>query len=200
MSCFNTQKQHHINTVSAVKPVSLRHEYSDCSRLVDDLASWIVQSSIFNSDELFTICNGPRKKVLLKRDVATALKDIANDTGVNSRRISAHSLRRWYATVMQMNEVLNCEARSRARWEVNSTIPNLHDAMPTSHSGGLSCSLHLWHTWSTLWVATVLDLGRHQEYSFKKIPIFLIDFLGWYIRMHQRMPPLEISIWEIFLS
>ena len=135
---FPTQKQRYVNNIATPVSAVIDRSSQKSSELVDMLVEWLLHSQCGNEDEFLTSSVGGSRRLLLPRSVRKELKEIAVKKGIDPKRIGNHSLRRGYATVMELNNTLDDSARARAGWCSGSNIPYQHYVMKLSNKGGLS--------------------------------------------------------------
>ena len=107
------------------------------SQVLDDLCAWVMHSGVRQTDELLTRY-APRRKVVIRKDVANAIKDTAESFGLPRVNFSTRSLRSGYGTHAAAHGVPKTQLNQRGGWKENSTIPEQHYVVPIVNVGALA--------------------------------------------------------------
>jgi hypothetical protein len=106
------------------------------SQVLDDICAWIMRSGVQQTDELLTRYS-PRRKVVIRKDVANAIKDVAEFFRLPRTNFSTRSLRSGYATDVTVHGVAPRQRNQRGGWKDSSRIPERHYVAPIGNVGTL---------------------------------------------------------------
>lgn len=126
------------------KTISRRTEVE--SMVLDDLLLWFVHSHVQEADELLTrYSTTGSRKVVIRKDVRTAIKLAVCGAGLPAKNFSTKSLRSGFGTHVAANGMGAEEMRERGGWVQSSEVPDNHYvrrmhsrgalALPVSESG-----------------------------------------------------------------
>jgi hypothetical protein len=107
------------------------------------LISWFLNHANDEEDELLTRNVDQRKKLLTRKSVGIALKNVASELQLDPKRFSTHSLRSGFATMTSKQTAGTAEDRSklltRAGWSLKHYIKTVDQegalAYPTTDNG-----------------------------------------------------------------
>ena len=136
--CFPTQKQDGALTMVAVQSIIIDRQSIRSSSLVDKMVQWAMVNTNNREDEFLTRTVEGSSRRLTRCRVTSAMKDAARQCGVDPDRISTHSIRRNYASNLELNGCSNSSTKARAGWNSNSLVPENHYAIAPNIQGGLS--------------------------------------------------------------
>jgi hypothetical protein len=109
--------------------------------VLNDLLLWFVYSLVQEEDELLTrySCTGSRK-VVIRKDVRTAIKLAVRGANLPPKNFSTKSLRSGFGTHVIANGMGPEEMKSRGGWVINSDVPNNHYIRHMHSRGALALS------------------------------------------------------------
>ena len=116
------------------------------SMVLDDLLSWFIHSQVQEEDELLTRYSSTgSRKVVIRKDVRTAIKQAVSGAGLPAKNFSTKSLRSGFGTHVTANGMGADEMKARGGWVKSSGVPESHYirrmhsrgalALPISESG-----------------------------------------------------------------
>jgi hypothetical protein len=109
------------------------------SMVLDDLLSWFLHSRVQEGDELLTrYSNTGSRKVVIRKDVRTAIKLAVQGAGLPPRNFSTKSLRSGFGTHVTANGMGSDEMKSRGGWVKDSTVPDNHYVRRMHNRGALA--------------------------------------------------------------
>jgi hypothetical protein len=107
--------------------------------VLDDLLSWFLHSRVQERDELLTrYSNTGSRKVVIRKDVRTAIKLAVQGAGLPPRNFSTKSLRSGFGTHVTANGMGSDEMKSRGGWVKDSTVPDNHYVRRMHNRGALA--------------------------------------------------------------
>ena len=103
------------------KTISRRTEVE--STVLDDLLLWFLHSRVQEADELLTrYSDTGSRKVVIRKDVRTAIKLAVEGAGLPSKNFSTKSLRLGFGTHVIANGMGSDEMKSRGGWVKDFTV------------------------------------------------------------------------------
>ena len=119
------------------KTISRRTEVE--STVLDDLLLWFLHSRVQEADELLTrYSDTGSRKVVIRKDVRTAIKLAVEGAGLPSKNFSTKSLRLGFGTHVIANGMGSDEMKSRGGWVKDSTVPDSHYVRRMHNRGALA--------------------------------------------------------------
>jgi hypothetical protein len=129
--------------VQTPKTIERRSEAE--SELLDDVCEWVIHSGVQSSDEFLTrYCptrpypDLSRRKVLVRKDVASLLKDVGEHFKIPRKNVSTKSMRSGFATVATVHKVCREERNAQGGWTRESSVPDRHYAKPMHNRGAFA--------------------------------------------------------------
>ena len=112
------------------------------SMVLDDLLLWFLHSQVQEADELLTrySVTGSRK-VVIRKDVRTAIKLAVSGAGLPAKNFSTKSLRSGFGTHVTANGMGADEMKARGGWVKGSGIPESHYVRHMHSRGALALSV-----------------------------------------------------------
>lgn len=122
------------------KTVSRRTDVE--SMVLDDLLLWFVHSQVKEADELLTrYSTTGSRKVVIRKDVRTAIKLAVCGAGLPAKNFSTKSLRSGFGTHVTANGMGADEMKARGRWVKSSEVPDNHYVRRMHSRGALALSV-----------------------------------------------------------
>ena len=111
------------------------------SMVLDDLLLWFIHSQVQETDELLTRYSSTgSRKVVIRKDVRTAIKAAVSGMGLPPKHFSTKSLRSGFGTHVTANGMNATEMKSRGGWVLTSNVPDNHYVRHMHSRGALALS------------------------------------------------------------
>lgn len=121
------------------KTLSRRTEVE--SMVLDDLLLWFIHSQVQETDELLTRYSSTgSRKVVIRKDVRTAIKLAVSGAGLPPKNFSTKSLRSGFGTHVTANGMTASEMKTRGGWVSTSRVPDNHYVRHMHSRGALALS------------------------------------------------------------
>lgn len=109
--------------------------------VLDDLLLWFIHSQVQETDELLTRDSDTgSRKVVIRKDVRTAIKLAVSGAGLPPKNFSTKSLRSGFGTHATANGMDAAEMNSRGGWVMTSNVPDTHYVRHMHSRGALAMS------------------------------------------------------------
>jgi hypothetical protein len=121
------------------KTLSRRTEVE--SMVLDDLLLWFIHSQVQETDELLTrYSSAGSRKVVIRKDVLTAINLALSGAGLPQKNFSTKSLRSGFGTHVTANGMNASEMKSRGGWVARFRVPDNHYVRHMHSRGALALS------------------------------------------------------------
>ena len=108
----------------------------------DDLLLWFIHSQVQDMDERLTRYSSMgSRKVVIRKDVRTAIKAAISGMGLPPKHFSTKSLRSGFGTHVTANGMNATEMKSRGGWVLTSNVPDNHYVRHMHSRGALALSI-----------------------------------------------------------
>lgn len=107
------------------------------AQFLEDLCCWCIFSGVLESDEIVTRYFRNLRKVITRKEVNQALKDMATKLDLPPSRISSCSLRKGFATSAISSGLTREQACARGGWKPSSQAIDDYYAVNINTSGGV---------------------------------------------------------------
>lgn len=122
-------------------PKTISRESDVESTVLDDLCLWVVHSKVQESDELLTrYSEKGGRKVVIRKDVRTAIKSAVKGVGLPPKHFSTKSLRSGFGTHAVANGMGVEEMKVRGGWVKDSDVPERFYVRNMNSRGALALS------------------------------------------------------------
>lgn len=109
--------------------------------VLNDLLLWFLYSQVQETDELLTRYSSTgSRKVVIRKDVRTAIKIAVRGANLPAKNFSTKSLRSGFGTHVMANGMGADEMKLRGGWAANSDVPNNHYVRHMHSRGALALS------------------------------------------------------------
>jgi hypothetical protein len=121
-------------------PAHLARRSTIESMMLDDLVDWMRYSGVKSDDELLTprYNTQNRRKVVIRKDIRTAIITAVQSMGLPRELFSNKSLRSGFSSHVIANGMGEAEMKRGGGWTENSTVPNNHYTHQMRDRGALA--------------------------------------------------------------
>lgn len=124
---YITSKMHKKTRTYIENPKVIARRTEEESMVLNDLLEWFKHSSVTEGDELLTRYSlEGKRKVVIRKDVRTAIKEAVTEMGLPSEHFSTKSLRSGFSTHASANGMSGVEVNNRGGWVEGSKVPGQH--------------------------------------------------------------------------
>lgn len=108
--------------------------------VLDDVISWIRYSGVKETDEVLTRYNpvNGARKVVVRKDVAAAIKETAVLFDLPEENFTCKSLRSGFGTHVSANGMSDADMNKRGGWAKGSTVPRRHYVRDMANRGAFA--------------------------------------------------------------
>lgn len=107
--------------------------------VLNDLLLWFMNSQVQEDDELLTrYSSSGSRKVVIRKDVRTAIKLAVSGAGLPAKNFSTKSLRSGFGTHVAANGMGAAEMKARGGWVQKSSVPENHYVRHMHSRGALA--------------------------------------------------------------